>query len=239
MIASDMMSFVKSDLNYFGIGVFLIFIFTLSIVFRKLRWVVLPLLCSGIVGAVVVGFLGLVDWRVTVVSSNFIALLLIISISLSIHIIVRYQEIFSREDNLSQDELVSLTIQEMFKPCLYTALTTIVAFASLSISEIKPVIEFGKMMVMGILFAFIFTFTALPSIMSLINKLSSDSKKDFSKGLTLHFASFTSRNGKIVLALSSLLLIFSIFGISKLTVENRFIDYFKESTEIYLSLIHI
>ena len=233
MIASDMMSFVKSDLNYFGIGVFLIFIFTLSIVFRKLRWVVLPLLCSGIVGAVVVGFLGLVDWRVTVVSSNFIALLLIISISLSIHIIVRYQEIFSREDNLSQDELVSLTIQEMFKPCLYTALTTIVAFASLSISEIKPVIEFGKMMVMGILFAFIFTFTALPSIMSLIHKLSSDSKKDFSKGLTLHFASFTSRNGKIVLALSSLLLIFSIFGISKLTVENRFIDYFKESTEIY------
>ena len=233
MIASDMMSFVKSDLNYFGVGVFLIFIFTLSIVFRKLRWVILPLSCSGIVGLFVIGFLGLVDWRVTVVSSNFIALLLIISISLSIHIIVRYQEIASREHTLNQDELVSLTIQEMFKPCLYTALTTMVAFASLSISDIKPVIEFGKMMVVGILFAFIFTFTALPSIMSLINKLSSDSKKDFSKGLTLHFASFASRNGKVVITLSSLLLIFSILGISKLTVENRFIDYFKESTEIY------
>ena len=233
MIASDMMSFVKSDLNYFGVGVFVIFILTLGVVFRRLRWVVLPLSCSAAVGLFVVGFLGLVDWRVTVVSSNFIALLLIISISLSIHIIVRYQEIAGREQSLSQNELVSLTIQEMFRPCLYTALTTMVAFASLSISDIKPVIEFGKMMVMGILFAFIFTFTVLPSIMSLINKLSSDSEKDFSKGLTLHFASYTSKNGKAVVALSSLLLIVSLIGITKLTVENRFIDYFKESTEIY------
>ena len=233
MIASDMMSFVKSDLNYFGVGVFVIFILTLGIVFRRLRWVALPLSCSAVVGLFVVGFLGLVDWRVTVVSSNFIALLLIISISLSIHIIVRYQEIAGREQSLSQNELVSLTIQEMFRPCLYTALTTMVAFASLSISDIKPVIEFGKMMVMGILFAFIFTFTVLPSIMSLINKLSSDSEKDFSKGLTLHFSSFTSKNGKVVVALSSLLLIVSLIGITKLTVENRFIDYFKESTEIY------
>ena len=233
MIASDMMSFVKSDLNYFGVGVFIIFILTLGVVFRRLRWVVLPLSCSAVVGLFVVGFLGLVDWRVTVVSSNFIALLLIISISLSIHIIVRYQEIAGREQSLNQNELVSLTIQEMFRPCLYTALTTMVAFASLSISDIKPVIEFGKMMVMGILFAFIFTFTVLPSIMSLINKLSSDSEKDFSKGLTLHFASYTSKNGKVVVTLSSLLLIVSLIGITKLTVENRFIDYFKESTEIY------
>ena len=233
MIASDMMSFVKSDLNYFGVGVFLLFVLTLGIVFRNIRWVALPLSCSGLVGLLVIGFLGFMDWRVTVVSSNFIALLLIITISLSIHIIVRYQEIASREKNSNQGELVSLTVQEMFKPCLYTALTTMVAFASLSISDIKPVIDFGKMMVVGILFAFILTFTALPSVMSLISKLASDSNKDFSKGLTLHFSSYTSKNGKVILIVSGLLLIFSIFGITKLTVENRFIDYFKESTEIY------
>ena len=233
MIASDMMSFVKSDLNYFGVGVFLLFVLTLGMVFRNLRWVALPLACSGLVGLLVIGFLGFVDWRVTVVSSNFIALLLIITISLSIHIIVRYQEIASREKNSNQGELVSLTVQEMFKPCLYTALTTMVAFASLTISDIKPVIDFGKMMVVGILFAFILTFTALPSVMSLISKLASDSNKDFSKGLTLHFSSYTSKNGKVILIVSGLLLIFSIFGITKLTVENRFIDYFKESTEIY------
>ena len=236
MIASDMMSFVKSDLNYFGVGVFLLFVLTLGIVFRNLRWVALPLSCSGLVGLLVIGFLGFVDWRVTVVSSNFIALLLIITISLSIHIIVRYQEIASREKNSNQGELVSLTVQEMFKPSLYTALTTMVAFASLSISDIKPVIDFGKMMVVGILFAFILTFTALPSVMSLISKLASDSNKDFSKGLTLHFSSYTSKNGKVILIVSGLLLIFSIFGITKLTVENRFIDYFKESTEIYMGM---
>ena len=236
MIASDMMSFIKSDLNYFGVGVFLLFVLTLGIVFRNLRWVALPLSCSGLVGLLVIGFLGFVDWRVTVVSSNFIALLLIITISLSIHIIVRYQEIASREKNSNQGELVSLTVQEMFKPCLYTALTTMVAFASLTISDIKPVIDFGKMMVVGILFAFILTFTALPSVMSLISKLASDSNKDFSKGLTLHFSSYTSKNGKVILIVSGLLLIFSIFGITKLTVENRFIDYFKESTEIYIGM---
>ena len=233
MIASDMMGFVKSDLNYFGVGVFLLFILTLGIVFRNLRWVALPLSCSGLVGLLVIGFLGFVDWRVTVVSSNFIALLLIITISLSIHIIVRYQEIATREKNSTQSELVSLTVQEMFKPCLYTALTTIVAFASLTISDIKPVIDFGKMMVVGILFAFLLTFTALPSVMSLISKLASDLNKDFSKGLTLHFSSYTSKNGKVILVVSFLLLVFSIFGVTKLTVENRFIDYFKESTEIY------
>ena len=233
MIAADMISFIKSDLNFFSIGVLFLFILTLGIVFRRVRWVLLPLICSGLVGLFIVGFLGWMDWRVTVVSSNFIALLLIITISLTIHLIVRYQEIASREKDLEQNQLVLITVQEMFKPCLYTALTTIVAFASLSISDIKPVIDFGKMMVVGILFAFIFSFTILPSIMSLLAKLASDSKKDFSKGFTLYFSSFTSKKGKIVLGLSLLLTIFSVTGINKLTVENRFIDYFKESTEIY------
>ncbi|MBE20185.1 MAG: transporter [Gammaproteobacteria bacterium] len=233
MIASDMMSFVQSDLNFFGIGVLLVFIFTLSVVFRRTRWVALPLICSGMVGFFVLGLLGLLDWRVTVVSSNFIALLLIISISLSIHIIVRYQEIASRDRSLNQQDLVSLTFQEMFKPCIYTALTTMVAFASLSVSDIKPVIDFGKMMVIGILIAFTFTFTALPSVMSLLRKFSSDTDKDFSKGLTLQLASFSFNNRIIVLTVSLALFLTSLVGISKLTVENRFIDYFKESTEIY------
>jgi predicted RND superfamily exporter protein len=107
------------------------------------------------------------DWRVTVVSSNFISLLIIISISLSIHLIVRYQELFETNPSLQKGELVSLTIQQMLKPCFYTALTTIIAFASLGISEIKPVIDFGKMMVAGIFFAFIFSFTLVPIAMIL------------------------------------------------------------------------
>ena len=233
MIASDMISFIESDLQYFALGVLVMFIITLGAIFKNIRWVAMPLISSALIALVVIGFLGLMDWRVTVVSSNFISLLIIISISLSIHLIVRYQELFETNPSLQKGELVSLTIQQMLKPCFYTALTTMIAFASLGISEIKPVIDFGKMMVTGIFFAFIFSFTLVPIAMILFTPGKQKESKDFSKGVTLIFSSFTQRYGNLVLLISILLFSFSLYGISKLTVENRFIDYFKPTTEIY------
>jgi hypothetical protein len=209
------------------------FIITLSIIFKKLRWVTMPLVSSALIALVVIGFLGWMDWRVTVVSSNFISLLLIISISLTIHLIVRYQELYEIDPSMDKTDLVTLTIEQMLKPCFYTALTTIIAFASLSVSEIKPVIDFGKMMVAGIFFAFIFSFTLVPVAMLLFTSDKGKESKDFSKGITLVFSSFTQRYGNIVILISVILFSFSLYGISKLTVENRFIDYFKPTTEIY------
>ena len=233
MIASDMISFIESDLKYFALGVLMMFIVTLGVIFKKIRWVALPLISSALIAIVVIGFLGWMDWRVTVVSSNFISLLLIISISLAIHLIVRYQELFETNPSLEKRQLVGLTVQQMLKPCFYTALTTIIAFASLNISEIKPVIDFGKMMVAGIFFAFIFSFTLIPIAMILFTSDEKKESKDFSKGITLKFSSFTQRYGTLVLLISILLFSLSLYGISKLTVENRFIDYFKPTTEIY------
>ena len=232
MIASDMISFIKTDLQYFALGVLIMFIVTLGVIFKKIRWVIMPLASSGLVALFVIGFLGLMDWRVTVVSSNFISLLLIITISLTIHLIVRYQELCELNQGMSQKELVSMTVEQMLKPCFYTALTTIIAFASLGVSEIKPVIDFGRMMVAGIFFAFIFAFTLVPAVM--VSLFSRDSEsKDFSKGITLVFSNFTTNNAKVVIGVALSLVILSYVGISKLTVENRFIDYFKSSTEIY------
>jgi predicted RND superfamily exporter protein len=233
MIASDMIGFIESDLKYFAIGVLIMFIITLSVIFKKLRWVTMPLVSSALIALVVIGFLGWMDWRVTVVSSNFISLLLIISISLAIHLIVRYQELYELDPSMDKTDLVTLTIEQMLKPCFYTALTTIIAFASLSVSEIKPVIDFGKMMMAGIFFAFIFSFTLVPVAMLLFTSDKGKESKDFSKGITLVFSSFTQRYGNIVILISVILFSFSLYGISKLTVENRFIDYFKPTTEIY------
>ena len=232
MIASDMISFIKTDLKYFALGVLVMFVVTLGVIFKKIRWVVMPLATSGLVALFVMGFLGLMDWRVTVVSSNFISLLLIITISLTIHLIVRYQELCEQHQEMNQKELVSLTVEQMLKPCFYTAITTIIAFASLGVSEIKPVIDFGRMMVAGIFFAFIFAFTLVPAIMVLLFSKDPESK-DFSKGITLIFSKFTSENSKAVIGIALSLIVVSYVGISKLTVENRFIDYFKPSTEIY------
>ena len=232
MIASDMIGFIKSDLQYFALGVLVMFIVTLGVIFKKIRWVIMPLASSGLVALFVIGFLGLMDWRVTVVSSNFISLLLIITISLTIHLIVRYQELCELNQEMNQKELVSMTVEQMLKPCFYTALTTIIAFASLGVSEIKPVIDFGRMMVAGIFFAFIFAFTLVPAVM--VSLFSRDSEsKDFSKGITLVFSNFTTNNAKVVIGVALSLIVLSYVGISKLTVENRFIDYFKSSTEIY------
>jgi predicted RND superfamily exporter protein len=233
MIASDMISFIKSDLQYFALGVLIMFVLTLSAIFKKARWVAMPLVSSALIALFVIGFLGWMDWRVTVVSSNFISLLLIISISLTIHLIVRYQELFEFNPSLNKTELVSLTIEQMLKPCFYTALTTIIAFASLGISEIKPVIDFGKMMVAGIFFAFIFSFILFPTFMQLFTSDKGNESKDFSKGVTVVFSSLTERFGNYIIIAALFLFSVSLYGVNQLTVENRFIDYFKPSTEIY------
>ena len=233
MIASDMISFIKSDLQYFALGVLIMFVLTLSTIFKKVRWVAMPLVSSALIALFVIGFLGWMDWRVTVVSSNFISLLLIISISLTIHLIVRYQELFELNPSLNKTELVSLTIEQMLKPCFYTALTTIIAFASLGVSEIKPVIDFGKMMVAGIFFAFIFSFILFPVFMLLFTSDQGKESKDFSKGVTVVFSSLTERFGNYIIIVALFLFSISLYGVNQLTVENRFIDYFKPSTEIY------
>ena len=233
MIASDMIGFIKSDLQYFALGVLIMFVVTLSIIFKKLRWVTMPLVSSALIALFVIGFLGWMDWRVTVVSSNFISLLLIISISLTIHLIVRYQELFETHSSATKQELVAMTLTQMLKPCFYTALTTIIAFASLGVSEIKPVIDFGKMMVAGIFFAFLFSFILFPIFMLLFASDKGRESRDFSKGVTVIFSSITDKLGNYITLIAIALFSISIYGINQLTVENRFIDYFKPSTEIY------
>ena len=233
MIASDMIGFIKSDLQYFALGVLIMFVVTLSIIFKKLRWVTMPLVSSALIALFVIGFLGWMDWRVTVVSSNFISLLLIISISLTIHLIVRYQELFEIHTSATRQELVAMTLSQMLKPCFYTALTTIIAFASLGVSEIKPVIDFGKMMVAGIFFAFLFSFILFPIFMLLFASDKGRESRDFSKGVTVIFSSITDKLGNYISLIAIALFSISIYGINQLTVENRFIDYFKPSTEIY------
>ena len=233
MIASDMIGFIKSDLQYFAFGVLIMFVVTLSIIFKKVRWVTMPLVSSALIALFVIGFLGWMDWRVTVVSSNFISLLLIISISLTIHLIVRYQELFETHSSATKQELVAMTLTQMLKPCFYTALTTIIAFASLGVSEIKPVIDFGKMMVAGIFFAFLFSFILFPIFMLLFASDKGRESRDFSKGVTVIFSSITDKLGNYISLIAIALFFISIYGMNQLTVENRFIDYFKPSTEIY------
>ena len=169
MIADDMIIYVKNDLINFGIGVFFFIVVTLIIIFREFRWVMLPIVSCIYAVLFMIGLLGLLNWQVTVISSNFISLMLILTLSMNIHLIVRYRQLSSSCSN--QYDAISMTTCQMVRPCLYTALTTIVAFASLIFSDIKPVIDFGYMMTFGLIVTFVTSFILLPSILLLLKKI--------------------------------------------------------------------
>ena len=233
MIAHDMIEFIKSDLINFGIGVFLFIVITLIIVFREIRWVTIPLLNCFYAVLIMVGILGFVNWDVTVISSNFISLMLILTIAMNVHLAVRYKQLCSEMANSEQSEIVFVTTQKMVWPCLYTALTTICAFTSLVFSGIKPVIDFGWMMTIGLSVTFLTSFTLFPSVLLLLEKKESSFNEEVKSHLTGGLAYLAKNHGNKILFFSGLLIIITIFGITKLKVENSFINYFKEKTEIY------
>ena len=233
MIADDLVTFVRADLQNFSIAVFLLIIFALGLIFRKVRWVAMPLACCAVACTMMVGILGLMDWRVTVVSSNFISLLLIITISLTVHLMVRYRELRATRHFSNHDKLLRHAVRSMFRPCLFTALTTAVAFGSLIVSGILPIITFGWMMMMGVVMALIVAFTLFPAVMSTLKKDDTNLSPNLRLNLTAVLANFTDRFKGNVLTLYLLILVLSVIGLTKLRVENSFIDYFRESTEIY------
>ena len=239
MITVDTIKFISQDLTIFGLTVLLIFIVVLSLIFKNFIWVSIPLITASLTSLLCMGAVGWFNWKVTVVSANFVSILMIISISLMVHLIVRYQELGIFNKEINQKDLVNKTLRQMFLPCLYTALTTIAAFASLIVSDIKPIIDFGLIMVIGISITFIFAFVFFGSSLSIIKKGSLDLGSDKSKNITLYIHSFVENYPIPILISSFIIFAFSVLGISQLTVENKFIDYFKPSTEIYkgLSLI--
>ena len=233
MITSDMVGLIESDLYVFGVGVFCLMIVSMWFFFRKIRWVVLPLLCCVFSAWIMLGFLGWLDWRITVISSNFISILTIVTIALTIHLIVRYGELHAENPNMGQAELVATTTRLMFQPCFYTAITTIVAFASLMVSGIRPVIDFGWIMTIGITCAFVISFIFFPSFLKLMSPKEAVSSHDITKRLTSSIGLFTLGNRNKILFISAILALMSVAGVFQLQVDNRFIDYFKKDTEIY------
>ena len=233
MIADDMMTFIKSDIVVFGIGVLLFIISTLWFVFRKLIWILVPISSCFFSVIIMTGVLGILGWKVTVISSNFIALMLILTMAMNIHISTRFLQL--KEIHPSKDilELISLTMGKMFWPILYTVLTTIIAFLSLIFSEIKPIIDFGWMMTLGLITSFIITFTLLPTLINFVPREEISLKRYEDTFITSFFAKISQNNKKIIFTLTGLVIILSLIGISKLEVENSFINYFSKKTEIY------
>ncbi len=233
MIADDMMTFIKSDIIVFGLGVLLFIIATLWFVFRNLLWIVVPISSCLFSVIIMTGLLGLLGWKVTVISSNFIALMLILTMAMNIHMSTRFIQLKKDFPSKNNFEIISLTTSKMFWPILYTVLTTIFAFLSLIFSEIKPIIDFGWMMTFGLITSFIITFTMLPTLLNFAPTNNISVKKEQKSKITNLLGLISINNKNAIFLVSGIVIIFSVIGISKLEVENSFINYFDKNTEIY------
>ena len=233
MIADDLISFIKNDLKVFGLGVLLFLIVALGFIFKNKRWVILPILCCAFSALSMMGLLGMFGWQVTVISSNFISLQLIITMAITIHLIVRYRGLALNQPDAEHRELISDTIRLMVTPCLFAALTTMAGFGSLLLCNILPVRTFGWMMIAGIVVSLLVTFLLFPAGLMLVRKKIPKTRRKSKYSLTSFLAGFTENHGTMILVLSGAIFIISAVGISRLVVENSFIDYFKETTEIY------
>lgn len=246
MIVADSVSYINSDVAVFGSAAIAVIIVILIVAFRQFAWVIVPLLSCAATGYLIVCLLGLLNWPISVVSSNFLSLLLIITLSLNIHLIVRYRELAKlkraggdADAELSQYDLLSETIRSKFVPCAYTALTTMVAFASLLVSGIRPVIDFGMIMCLGIFVSVVTTFGLFPALAMLMKPRSTAQSGDaISRAVLASASALRSKKSLVSLAFLSISAC-AIYGLLNLTVENRFIDYFKPDTEIYQGMVEI
>ena len=234
MIADDMMGFIKKDIIVFGLGVFIFIVLTLWMIFRNIKWVIIPLLGCATSVIIMIGLLGFIGWKVTVISSNFIALMLILNMAMNIHVTVRFLQLKKEFPELSKSEAVFEASKKMILPILYTVLTTVCAFLSLIFSDIKPIIDFGWMMTLGLIISLLVTFLLLPS---LLNTFANDNEiniKDTEKSfLTAFMGTIAKSNGFFIFTTTFIVIISSVYGITKLEVENSFINYFDKETEIY------
>ena len=233
MIADDMITFIKSDLMVFGLGGAILSMVMLWIIFRRKRWVLLPMLCCAGSAVSMIGLLGMLRWQVTVISSNFISLQLIITLAIAVHIVVRYRELLAANPDMPTRQLICETVRLKFRPCVFAVLTTIVGFGSLVLSNILPVIMFGWMMIVGLCVSLVLTFLLLPVALMLLPKPPSASEGGPFDAITRALARITESKTIAILVIGGLVFGVSVAGITQLEVENSFIDYFRPSTEIY------
>ncbi len=240
MIADDMITYIKSDLLLYGISLVFLLGFALYYFFRSWRFVFLPLFICFISLSAASGVFALLNFQITVISSNYVALVLIITLSVVVHLITHFIEISTRYPKAKIERLVLQTLLAKANPSLYAIVTTMIGFFSLMLSNIEPIIKLGIMMSIGIGLALIFTYLFLASILVLL-KPKKYYKKEFKFNL-LAFCAKTSLDPKkrrLIYIIAVFAVLLALIGISKLRVENSFVNYFKDGSEIKKGLLII
>ena len=231
MIADDTISYVKNDIIIFGFGILLFIVLILYLVFRNFLWIFICLSNCLYALIIMLGTVSFLNWKVTVISSNFISLMLILTLSMTIHIIVRYRKVLVSNPLKARHFTVAQNMMEMIRPCIFTTLTTIFAFGTLYLSNIKPIMDFGLMMCTGLIVTLVSSFTFLPVMMMKFNlKVQSNESQG---SYNTFFIRLINNYSNLIIIGFIILFSLGVYGIQKLKVENSFVNYFKSNTEIY------
>ena len=232
----DMFRYVEEDGDVlFKVSLSLLAV-VLLLLFRRLRWVALPLLvviCSiwWTEAVLVIGNL-----QLSMVSSMLNSLVTIIGIATVAHVAVHFQAL--QRENVPRPDAIRRTMVELLPAIFWTCATTAAGFLSLLTSEIAPVRSFGIMMALGTLMVLIASTVLLPGGMSL-GYLRQPSKQSDDKGLALKLkqvAQMNERYPKRILWGSLIFVIFAAAGFSRLTIETDFSKNFRDSSEIVKAL---
>lgn len=232
MIADDMVGYVRSDLATYGLSALVLLLACFWLFFRQAKFILLPLIICAYSVVLAAGLFGFLSFEVTVISSNFIALQLIITVSVCIHLIVAYREFSARFHAFSQRQLVYAVLRERARPCFFAIFTTVIGFMSLIFCDIKPVISLGIMMSVGISISLVTAFGVFGAVMSLLRRTHNNRSFEQHFKFTLWCAETALRSRGAVYGVCAAAVIFGLYGISQLRVENSFIGYFKKSTDI-------
>ena len=233
MIIEDLINYVKNDIAIFGSGVFIFMLITLWIIFKDIKWVIFPLLCCLISIVLMIGALGYLNWKVTVISSNFISIMLVLTMEINIHYIQRYKQFQSIYPKKNETELTQLTANGIFQSILYGVFITIIGFLSFIFCDIRPVIDFGYMMCVGLIISMFVTMILLPLLIIQFKPRITKEQKTKNSKFFKNLAEFAINKKLLIIISSTLILLASFYGSSKITVENSFINYFNKETEIY------
>lgn len=239
VINQQLVTIVKNDLMVFGSVISVAICLLLLLLFRRIRWVVLPVLCCAVSVILTIGLFAILDLRATVISSNFVTLQIILTLAIVIHLIVEFRQLAEISPDATQNAILLTSFTNKFKPCLYAGITTSVGFASLIFSGIQPVISFGWMMIVAMAISIASSLLLFPSFLALFSRQSESLIQNINRSFIKFFCHCSLNSKKIIVVMSIAVVIISVLGLFKLQVENSFLNYFKESTQVREELTFI
>ena len=243
VISATINEAVKADLVLLVPLVIIVVLVTLFFSFRRLAGVVLPLLAVMVAAIWSMGIMSLFRIKLSIISTVLPVILVAVGSAYGIHVITRYLDSLGKKETEKEEyrELIINSVMIVAKPVFLAALTTLAGFLSFCFTTVVPIREFGIFAGLGVVFSFIIALSFIPSLLILKGppKMPSGKRGDgntlgqdrFSIAVSHVFSAIAGRKG-LVFCIAGIIIVISVYGTSRLIIDNVFIEYFKSDTDI-------